>query len=704
MIIYGAQYYRPPFPRSQAWKSDLARIKACHFNTVKLWAVWSWIERTEGEYYFQDLDELIDLCVEIGLNVVINTIPEGMPYWLSRRHSDAKDQTSDGYCVEMSGAANLPSGGAPGLCADKAEVQARVCEFIRQVVARYAGRDAVIAFDVWNEPHLEPIFDYPEQLFCYCEHSQTRFGAWLQGKYGSIEALNEAWMRAYTGWEDVMAPVRFGTYPDMIDWRHFWLENLAAWLEARVQAARSAANGKTIMTHVSFSGYIGGSGAGGLGYHLGDEFLLAPQVDQFGLTSFPKWLMQNDFVQHLVNLELVAASAGEKAFWQSELQAGAGKWEARGRTLATPEEIRLWNWSALACGAKGILYWQWKPEPSGMEAPGFGLTGLDGGLSARTEAARSCALAFNRPSGLEQARPIPAVNGIFVSRTADLWWHAAGKGESLYASSLYGAYRACFEAGVPARMVHADQLPGILKEGLQVLYLPAAVALSDVELAGLRSFVLGGGTLVAEACPGLFDERGILREDASFLKEVFGLAVQEVDHQSVVRVQYLPGMEAAQQASAYSGRYYRQDFQQIDPDVRILGQFEDGRPAVFESAAWGLGRAILSGTFAAAAVAMDGDADSAGFITHWMNPTGYDRLTALTAGKKTLTRLQQSPGTLYVTTVNYSHSAQEIQMTFDRPYRLCEQQAQGVLDRRQRRLWLHAPARDGALIWLEETD
>jgi Beta-galactosidase len=98
---------------------------------------------------------------------------------------------------------------------------------------------------------------WQDKIFCYCRYSQRRFVAWLKGRYGSLEELNRAWYRAYSSWEDVTAPVRFGTYPDMIDWRLFWLENLAGWLEQRVRAVKEVAPDKVAMTHVPFSGYFG---------------------------------------------------------------------------------------------------------------------------------------------------------------------------------------------------------------------------------------------------------------------------------------------------------------------------------------------------------------------------------------------------------------------------------------------------------------
>ena len=208
------------------------------------------------------------------------------------------------------------------------------------------------------------------------------------------------------------------------------------------------------MTHVPFSGYLGGTGKGGLGQTLADEFLLAPKVEKFGLTSFPKWLMGNDFVQHLMNVELVAAAAAGKEFWQSELQSGGGLWGAFGSTVATPEEIRLWNWGALAGGAKGILYWQWKPEPSGLEAPGFGLTTIERRAFSPGQKLRGKSRLRARYKVLS---PGPLLllplNGIYVSRHSAIFSFAANRADSLYADALYGAYRRFFDERMPGSLL-----------------------------------------------------------------------------------------------------------------------------------------------------------------------------------------------------------------------------------------------------------
>ncbi|MBB6733456.1 beta-galactosidase [Cohnella zeiphila] len=648
-MYFGTQYYRPPFPGSADWDRDLKLISATGFNIVKLWAVWSWIERKPGEFYFQDLDELICRCESLGLSVVLNLVPEGAPYWLEREHPDACYCGHDGSRLPFSGAANLPSGGWPGLCRDKPEVEALANRFLAAVAGRYADSAAIVGFDVWNEPHIDPAFDYPDVLFCYCDHSRRKFADWLKRTYGTVEKLNRVWHRAYSEWDDATAPVRFGTYPDMIDWRRFWLENHADWLSSRVRAVKEAAPAKTAMTHVPFSGYLGQCGEGGLGQTLTDEFLLAGRVEHFGLTSFPKWLMNNDFVQHLMHVELVAAAADGKPFWQTELQSGGGLWGIEGSPVATPEEIRLWNWNAIAGGAQGVLYWQWRPEPSGLESPGFGLTALDGGPSERTAAAGEIARKLLlEHCGFHGAGRVPAANGIYVSRNADLFAFAAGRGEKLYAQGLYGAYSAAVDAGIPVRFVHGDHLPRALAEGLKVLYVPVPFALSAEETAELSRFAAGGGRLVLEACAGMYDESGTIRP-RSLVHELFGLESLELSIAERVEWEWSnPRGERETEA----GARYRQDLTGTAEGIEVIGHFADGCPAAGRMA-FGSGEAVWVGTLPSVAYARFGKPERSSFIAQCFENRSYEDINVLGADGKLIYRLFATANALHLVVVNY---------------------------------------------------
>ena len=694
-VIFGTQYYRAPFPRRELWEKDLDNIVAIGMNTVKLWSVWSWTERDPGKFYFDDLDDLIELCGRKGLQIVVNLVPEGAPYWLERAQPDARYTSHDGYALEFSGAGNLPSGGWPGLCRDQPDVEDLSNRFLATVAKRYAEVTHLVAFDVWNEPHLDPSFDYPDKIFCYCSHSRRKFTEWLLKRYQNLEALNGTWNRAYSSWDDVKPPTRFGTYPDMIDWRHFWLENHAGWLESRVRAVERVAPSKAVVTHVPFSGYLGQEGKGGLGLTLSDEFLLAQKVEKFGLTSFPKWLMGNDFVRHAMNVELVAAASGEKEFWQTELQSGGGLWGVYGSAVATADELRLWNWSALAAGAKGIIYWQWRPEPSGLEAPGFGLTTIQGELSERTTVAGEVARKVLTNGLLTDARRLPPINGIYVSRHSDILAFAASRSEGMYARGLYGTYQAFFVRSIPVGFVHADRLTQALTEGLRTLYVPVALSISPDEEQALTHFVEKGGTLVVEACTGLFDEHGLLRSSL-LLEQALGLNQRAVDQADRVDLVW-KAVEREPVAKRFVGFQYRQDVDIMRNDIEVLATYLDGKPAVCERQ-YGKGRVIWMGTFCSLAVQPGGLCSSGDAVTRWAIPGGYPEIEAIDTSRRVFVRAHRAAdNALILVAVNYAECEADFRVMYN------ESGGEAVGDRDKQsvlELKVRLRARDGEIVRL----
>lgn len=621
-MIFGSQYYRFPFPESHCWERDMNNMRELGFNTVKLWAVWNEIEPVRGEYHFEALDELMSLAWKNGLHVVINTIPEGAPSWLYEGNEDALYQTASGETVTSGGPANLPSAGWPGLCMDKPAAAQAVQGFIRAVAAHVANHPAMLTIDVWNEPHLEPMFDYRNNMLCYCEHSIAQFRQWLRNKYQSIENLNKAWFRKYSDWEQALPPPRLGTWADMMDWRLFWLDNMRRWMRLRVQAAKDGAPNLPVQSHVAYSGYVGTSGAGGLANELGDEFSLSRETDVFGLTCFPKWLMRNDpWFNHLINNEIVAAASFDRPFYQVELQGGGGKAGLLGGEVPTAADIRYWNYATVAAGGKGVTYWQYAPEPAGIESPGFGLTGLLGQNTPRSLEASRCAVEMNVPA-LAQAKRVPAANAIYLSRTNSVWFYGAGREEQLYAQAIHGAYAIAYQNGIPVTFAHQDRVETLYEDGVRTLILPMPLVLSAKETKALKRFVYLGGTLVSEAFAGLYDQGGKLDENTTALHELFGLKHIEVDR--------LPNSDVPCP--------YRQ-LVEAEEGTEIMARFEDGYPSLVQRSI-GAGKAVWLGGFPLIRSAETYDTQLAECLLGYMQLSGYSQWKRLqvTAGQSALPR------------------------------------------------------------------
>lgn len=657
MMYYGTQYYRPPFPKRNDWEKDIRHIKELNFNVVKIWAVWNWIESKEGKYDFAELDEIIDICKTYDLKVIINTIPEGAPTYTRIKYQDARYTRADGTVLDYSGPANIPSAGWPGLCQDSREARTKICKFIYETAKHFAQNDQVIAIDVWNEPHLEPMLDYSGELFCYCSHSIEQFREWIKNKYQTIENLNQVWFRKYDDWNDILPPKRFGTATDMIDWRKFWIYNLEKWMKERVAAAKTGAPNKIIQSHVAFSGYMGANNEGGLGNELGDEFLLSKEVDVFGLSSFPLWLMGDEHaVGHLINAEIIAESARGKTFYQTELQGGAGKAGLLGGLVPQQEEIRIWNWNILAAGGKGCIYWQYAPEPAGLESPGFGLVDGEEKNTQRAMAAAEFAKKFSH-GNLEDTTRVLAVNGILLSRDTDLLTYAACE-EQQYAHSFKGIYQILYDQGIPVRFIHEDYIEEIGKEQLKVLYLPMTLAMSEKTKNGIRKFVRNGGILIGEGPFGMYQENGELDMKFEFLREM--TTISKVSIEKMKEVQYAT-------IEGYSDKIRMENYRiRAEGKCGIIGRYEDGVPAVVISE-YGNGKVYWINNFLGQSYWNKREKEMGMFVASLFESNGYSMLKKLETNGMVV-RMLETETEYYLIAVNHKKIPLDLSVNINQEY------------------------------------
>ena len=90
-IMSGAMHYFR-IPR-EYWRDRLLKLKECGLNTLETYIAWNMHEREEGVYDFSanlDVSAYLDICEELGLNVIIRPGPYicaewefgGFPWWL----------------------------------------------------------------------------------------------------------------------------------------------------------------------------------------------------------------------------------------------------------------------------------------------------------------------------------------------------------------------------------------------------------------------------------------------------------------------------------------------------------------------------------------------------------------------------------------------------------------------------------------------
>jgi beta-galactosidase len=587
------------------WGRDLDQIKAVGFNTVKCWVDWATAEPEPGQFDFRNLNLLLRLAQERGLRVIVQIYTDSAPDWVGRRFPDAR-------FVDRSGAV-IDSQAAPGFCIDDEAVRNEVVKFI-EALSQDANRySALYGWDVWSEPHLVNWagFDYlrnPE--FCYCRYTQARFRRWLQAKYKTLAALNKAWYRGFTSWDDVTPP-RFSTilsFTDYLDWRAFITAKLAADLKTRVDAVRSADRTHAITSHAAVPGLFTDPRNG---YGEPDDFAMADNADFFGTSIYPKHAASRRpwSFEHLAAGLDFSRSAGHslgKGFWIGELQAGQGVTGMRIAQPVTGHDEAYWMWQVIAHGAREIAVYAWYPMNAGYESNGYGLINLDGTLTPRARAAGQAArvIAHNAAS-IGKAKPAPAEVAILYNR---LSYMVGGTEPSLSTlgnaerDSLEGLYRAFLEKQIPVDFVSTRDLIDGRVKAYKILFLPYAVMISQQVAEGVKHYVEQGGTAVGGARLAWNNARGFASDviPGFGLAQVFGARERIIRPVEAARLLVesrhagasLPGMKAGE---AVRGDSFEEELEPLK-GAQVLARFTNDRPAMIEKS-FGKGKAVLVGTF-----------------------------------------------------------------------------------------------------------
>ncbi|MFN8006899.1 MAG: beta-galactosidase trimerization domain-containing protein [Terriglobia bacterium] len=226
-------------------------------------------------------------------------------------------------------------------------------------------------------------------------------------------------------------------------------------------------------------------------------------MDVWGLSHFPRWESLPVFYGAAV-MDLARSCAGKKDFWMTELQGGHGSSGLWRSPQMRAQDIRLWNWLAVAAGAKGIIYWAYHAEATGSEATGFGLVARDASATERVlEAADNHRLIQTYWPIIESHRPKPEV-AILVDEDNYVLTYAMSGNEVPATESIRGYYKALWNCDLWVDFIE----PGSLAQGnYKALIVPWHLLGKKETCEALERFVEAGGTLILETGFGMFDER-----------------------------------------------------------------------------------------------------------------------------------------------------------------------------------------------------
>jgi beta-galactosidase len=349
----GSAWYPEQWPESR-WESDLRLMEQAHLNVVRVGEfAWSTMEPSEGRYELDWLERAIRLAEKHHIAVVLGTPTDAPPAWLTRAYPETLRTDATGRLAEHGGRRQF----------NYASPRYRsFCATIAGELARRFGRDPnVIGWQIGNE-YTDESFD---------AGTRRAFQAWLERRYGTLDALNRDWATAYWSqtydrWTEIPLPSAGGNPGLLLEHKHFVGDTWRGFQQVQIEAIRKYAEPRQFIT----------TNLGGLGWSDNfDHYLINRGLS---LASWDDYVGQghlnatrNAFLQDFVR-------GWKRAnFWVMETQPGSVNWAPVNTTL-DPGETRAVAWQAIGHGADAVLYWQWRDALNGQEQYHGALVGADG--------------------------------------------------------------------------------------------------------------------------------------------------------------------------------------------------------------------------------------------------------------------------------------------------------------------------------------
>ena len=511
-IWYGGDYNPDQWPE-EVWDDDVRLMKKAGVNLVSV-GIFSWakIETSEGVYDFDWLDRIINKLGEAGVAVDLASATASPPMWLTQAHPEVlwKDYRGD---VCQPGARQHWRPTSPVF----REYALKLC---RAMAEHYKGNPYVVAWHVSNEYGCHNRFDYSED-------AERAFRKWCEERYGTIDAVNDAWGTAF--WAQRMndfteiVPPRFigdGNFMNpgkLLDFKRFSSDALKAFYVAERDALAEITPDLPLTTNfmVSAAGSV---------------------------LDYDDWGREVDFVSndhyfipgeaHLDELafsaSLVDGIARKDPWFLMEHSTSAVNWRPVNYRKEPGQLVRD-SLAHVAMGADAVCYFQWRQSKAGAEKFHSAMVPHAGEDSAVFRdvcelGADLNTLADNGLLGTKLAKSKVAVVFDYESEWASE--HTATPTQKVHhVDEPLQWFRALADHGVTADVVPVRGA----WDDYEMVVLPSVYLLSEETTRRVRDYVVGGGRLVVTYYTGISDEKDHvwLGGYPGSIRDVVGVRVEE---------------------------------------------------------------------------------------------------------------------------------------------------------------------------------
>ena len=505
-MIYGGDYNPDQWPET-TWQEDARLMQEAGVNLVSP-GIFSWakLEPQPGVFDFAWLDQLMDLLHAHGVSVNLATPTTSTPAWMVRQHPQTLPVTADGV--------TLWHGARRHYCPHNSDYHHYATRITAQLAERYKNHPALAMWHVDNEYgcHVSE---------CYCDNSAAAFRVWLKQRYTTIDNLNDAWGAAFWGqtygdWDEIQPPRRAPSYANptqQLDWMRFSSDSWLVCFEEQKVILKQVTPNLPVTTNF-------------MGFHKGvDYFKFAAHEDVVSQDSYPDtyqpdWMIQAGMVSDLIR------SVGNRRPWILMEQATSQvNWRQR-NVNKRPGIMRLGSLQAVARGADGIMFFQWRQSKAGAEKHHSGMVPHAGMDSRVWREVKSLGAELPKLDALLSSQ---VEADVAILMDWENWWalelDSKPSNDLKLLPQIYSYYKPLFERNITVDFAH----PEADLSRYKLVIAPNLYLVTDLAVTNINHYVENGGTLLISFFSGIVDENEHIRlggYPAPF-REMLGLTVEE---------------------------------------------------------------------------------------------------------------------------------------------------------------------------------
>ena len=344
---YGGDYNPEQWPE-EIWHDDVRLMREAGVTMVSLGIfAWSRIQPAEGVFDFEWLDTVIDLLHDNGIAVDLATATASPPPWATAAYPQMLPRDENG-AIYWPGSRQQFAPSSP-------DYRRLAAELVTAIVNRYAQHPAVVLWHVNNEYGCHVNYDYSD-------NAAVAFRAWLVAKYETIDTLNVAWgtdfwSQRYTAFDEIVPPRKapYSRNPaGELDFKRFTSDTLLELYLMEKRIIREA--GATQPVTTNFMG----------AFPPADYWRWAREMDVITDDCYPDPNDPESFRAAAFARDLMRSLKPDTPWLLMEQATNALNWRPTNAPKA-PGQMAALSMQAIARGADGIMFFQWRQSRAGSE-------------------------------------------------------------------------------------------------------------------------------------------------------------------------------------------------------------------------------------------------------------------------------------------------------------------------------------------------